>query len=99
MSRRAPWTDVGGAVMANPVAIVRTGRHAGRHVRRHAQRHVALIIAAGLVKDRSPRDHKRHEGLGAVTRPLSPRAARMAITHAVARLEDAATRAGLLTTS
>ena len=53
--------------MANPVAIVRTGRHAGRHVRRHAERHVALIIAAGLAKDRSHRDHKRHGGVGAVT--------------------------------
>jgi hypothetical protein len=85
--------------MANPVAIVRTGRHAGRHVRRHAERHAALIIAAGLAKDRSHRDHKRHGGLGAVTRPVSRRAAHMAITNAVARLEDAATRAGLLTTS
>ena len=85
--------------MANPVAIVRTGRHAGRHVRRHAERHAALIIAAGLAKDRSPRNHKRHGRLGAVTRPVSRRADHPAITHAVARLEDAATRAELLTTS
>ena len=85
--------------MANPVAIVRTGRHAGRHVRRHAERHVGRIVVAGLTKGRSHDHHKRHLGVGAVTRPVAPRAARMAITNAVARLEDAATRAGLLTTS
>jgi len=67
--------------MANPVAIVRTGRHAGRHVRRHAERHVGRIVVAGLTKDRSHGYHKRHRDVGAVTRPVSRRAARMAITN------------------